>query len=166
MLTKNFLCKTLDQSLPVEFSKVKRTNKYGLQWSRRSQKPYSLPKLSVLLWALERRWLTMYSIYLPLFFLVLCRLSALEELSGIEILASDKTGTLTLNRWLCVLDQLFESKTSSLQISCWKRVLILACIYWSCARLHDQSFLIDADWHLTKQIWSVAKDSQPSKFWN
>ena len=27
-----------------------------------------------------------------------CRLSALEEMSGMEILASDKTGTLTLNR--------------------------------------------------------------------
>lgn len=31
--------------------------------------------------------------------LLLCsRLSALEELSGVEILASDKTGTLTLNK--------------------------------------------------------------------
>ena len=27
-----------------------------------------------------------------------CRLSALEEMSGMEVLASDKTGTLTLNR--------------------------------------------------------------------
>jgi magnesium-transporting ATPase (P-type) len=27
-----------------------------------------------------------------------CRLSALEELSGVEVLASDKTGTLTLNQ--------------------------------------------------------------------
>lgn len=27
-----------------------------------------------------------------------CRLSSLEELSGMEVLASDKTGTLTLNR--------------------------------------------------------------------
>ena len=29
---------------------------------------------------------------------LLCRLSSLEELSGMETLASDKTGTLTLNR--------------------------------------------------------------------
>ena len=29
----------------------------------------------------------------------ICRLSALEELSGMEVLASDKTGTLTLNRY-------------------------------------------------------------------
>ncbi len=29
---------------------------------------------------------------------LLLRLSALEELSGVEVLASDKTGTLTLNK--------------------------------------------------------------------
>jgi len=28
------------------------------------------------------------------------RLSALEELSGVEVLASDKTGTLTLNKYV------------------------------------------------------------------
>ena len=34
----------------------------------------------------------------------ICRLSSLEELSGMETLASDKTGTLTLNKCgLCKL---------------------------------------------------------------
>ena len=43
-------------------------------------------------------WYHLHNMQSALPDVVNCRLSALEELSGMEVLCSDKTGTLTLNK--------------------------------------------------------------------
>lgn len=51
------------------------------------------------LWKTRRRSpLRLVAALLTSMHLRTCRLASLEELSGMEVLASDKTGTLTLNR--------------------------------------------------------------------
>lgn len=47
------------------------------------------------------------------------RLSCLEELSGMEILCSDKTGTLTLNKCVLCLPCIFVKFSAALCVTGW-----------------------------------------------